>query len=161
MFRRLALATLFAAAVPTAAFAKPLWLGIEFPVNPWDQATRGGFLVVRAYHYSMPATTVITGTAEGSVGGERKSVPLAFEKTSKGGVFVLRNQWGRTGNWVLVITVSQSDAPENIAQALVEVSESGTVTAVQVPTRAERGATIPRRATRAEIEAALNGGKAY
>jgi len=161
MFRRLAFAALFAAALPTAAFAKPLWLGIEFPVNPWDQTTRGAFLVVRAYHSSMPATTLIAGTAEGTVGGQRKSIPLSFEKTSREGVFVLRNQWGSAGKWVLVITVSQSDAPDNIAQALVEVSESGTVTAVQVPTRAERGAMIPRRATRTEIEAALNGGKPY
>jgi hypothetical protein len=156
MTRRLTLATLLALSVPAALQAKPPWLSIELPPNPWDQATRGAFLIVHTYHYSRPVTGTLSGTAIGLVNGERRSLPLRFEPTGQPGDFALRNQWGTGGRWVLVITVSQGSA-ENLAQAVVQISEGGTVTGVRVPTRQERDVAIPRHATQAEIEAALRG----
>jgi hypothetical protein len=158
MSRQLILAGLLSLSVPAALQAKPPWLSIELPANPWDQATRGGFLVVHTYHYSRPATGTLSGTAIGVVNGERRSVPLTFEPTERPGDFVVRNQWGSSGRWVLVITVSQGSA-ENLAQAMVQISEGGAVTGVRVPTRQERDVAIPRPVTQAEIEAALRGGR--
>jgi hypothetical protein len=159
MTRRLAFAALLLAALPATALAGPPWISIELPANPWEPTTRGAFLVVHAYHHGIPMAAPISGTAEGFVNGQRKSIPLSFDKTSHAGIFALKNQWGNTGRWVLVITVFQGDHPEeDIAQAVVEIAD-GNVTAVRVPTTSEHEGRFPRRATRAEIEAALRGEK--
>ena len=169
MFRRsrspfalLALAAGIAAASPTPGFAKgPPWVSIEIPANPWDQTTRGAYLLVHVFHHGLPMQVEPTGTAEGVVNGQRRSVPLSFEKASRPGVYALRNQWGGAGRWVLVITVNQgAHEGDDVAQAVVEVSEDGSVSAVRVPTRTDRGQAFPRRVTQGEIDAALRSGKA-
>jgi hypothetical protein len=160
MLSRLSLALLLTAALPATAFAGPPWISIELPANPWDRDTRGAFLVVHAFHHGIPMTAPISGTAEGLVNGQRRTVSLTLEKTSHAGVFVLRNQWGNTGRWVLVITVDQGEHPgDDVAQAVVEVSEAGAVVGVRVPTRPGADG-FPRRATPAEIESTLRSGKA-
>ena len=160
MFRRVALTACLLAALPATAFAGPPWISIELPANPWEPTMRGAFLVVHAYQHGTPMAAPISGTAEGIVNGQRKSIPLNFEKTAHSGVFALKNQWGNAGRWVLVITVTQGDhADGDIAQAVVEISEQGQVTGVSVPTSAQHEGRLPRKATRAEIEAALRGGR--
>jgi len=160
----LALAAGLSAAAPSPGFAKgPPWVSIEIPANPWDETTRGAYLLVHVFHHGLPMQVEPTGTAEGLVNGQRRSVPLRFEKGSRPGVYALRNQWGGAGRWVLVITVNQGaheGAAEDIAQAVVEVAEDGTVTSVRVPTREDRGRAFPRRVTQAEIDASLRGARA-
>lgn len=156
MSRRFALALLATLALPAVALAKgPPWISIELPANPWDPSTRGAFLVVHAFHHGTPLSLPLTGVAEGVVNGQRRSIPLQFERTSRQGVYALRNQWGRDGRWVLVITVTQGDK-DDVAQAIVQIGENGQVLAVQVPTRPHREGAIPRRVTQAEIESALS-----
>jgi hypothetical protein len=155
MFSRLALVAVLAAAVPSAAFAGPPWISIELPANPWDRDTRGAFLVVHTFHHGTVIEAPLTGTAEGIVDGRRRSVTLSFEKTGRPGVYALRNQWGSSGRWVLLISVAQSAHPNDIAQAVVTVSEDGAVTSVRVPTEPGREGNLPRRATAAEVTAAL------
>lgn len=157
MNRRLSLALLLSAAVPTVLAAGPPWISIELPANPWDQTTKGAFLLVHAFHHGLPLRQPVSGTAEGMVNGQRRTVVLTTEKTSRPGVFALRNQWGNPGRWVLVLTVDRGEHPGmDVAQAVVEIAEGGAVTAVRVPTKADRDG-FPRKVTSAEIEAALRG----
>ena len=87
----LALTALVAAAAPGTAFAKgPPWVSIEIPANPWDQTTRGAYLLVHVFHHGLPMQVEPTGTAEGLVNGQRRSVPLSFEKAGRPGVYALR-----------------------------------------------------------------------
>jgi hypothetical protein len=96
----------------------------------------------------------VSGTAEGIVNGERRSVKLEFTPTSRAGAFALRKQWGDGGIWTLVIAVHQHDS--DAAQALVEVGADGEVARVQVPTRVgERNFRFPRELAPQEIDAAL------
>jgi len=156
MSRRLALALLASLSLPATLVAKgPPWISIELPANPWDPETRNAFLVVHAFHHGTPLPLPLTGTAEGMVDGKRRSVPLSFEKTSRQGAFAVRNTWGNTGRWVLVITVTQGDR-DDIAQAVVRI-DNGQVLGVQVPTSREHEGRFPRRVTKQEIEAALSG----
>ena len=155
MSSRLALAALLAVSVPSVAFAGPPWISIELPANPWDRDTRGAFLVVHTFHHGTVIDAPLTGTAEGIVDGKRRSVNLSFEKTSRPGVYALSNQWGNHGRWVLVITLSQAAHGDDVAQAVVTVAEDGTVTSVKVPTEPGREGNFPRRATAAEVTAAL------
>src|SRR5881628_516792 len=127
-----------------AAFGPP-WISIEYPANPLDQSTRGAFLLVHAFHHGTPVQAPVRGTAEGIVNGERKSVALRFETTSRPGVYALRKQWSDG--------VVQGE--EGQAQALVEIGADGAITSVQVPTRREREWTIPRKITAQEIEESL------
>ncbi|HEV8195256.1 MAG TPA: hypothetical protein VGP87_01345, partial [Gemmatimonadales bacterium] len=110
---------------------------------------------VHTFHHGTVIDAPLTGTAEGMVDGKRRSVELRFEKTSRPGVYAVNNQWGNRGRWVLVITLSQSVHGDDIAQAVVTVAEDGTVASVKVPTEPGREGPFPRRATAAEVTAAL------
>lgn len=144
-------------AVLTVAWAwpGPPWISIETPVNPWDASTRGAFLLVHAFHHGTPINLPVSGTAEGLVDGQRRSLPLTFQRTTRDGVYALRNQWGKTGEWSLILTVAQGQ--DDVAQAMVKVSGERVI-AVDVPTREGNAPyPLPRRFTKAEIEASLQG----
>lgn len=137
-----------------SAAAGPPWISIETPVNPYDATTKDAYLLVHAFHHGTPVAIPVSGTAEGIVNGERRSVKLAFTTTSRPGAFALRKQWGAAGIWTLVIAVHQHE--DDMAQALVEVGADGEVTRVQVPTRVgERDIRFPSRLSAQEIDAAL------
>jgi hypothetical protein len=150
-------------AVPVAAAADapavaptpagPPWISIEYPVNPYDQTTRGAFLLVHAFHHGTAVDFPVIGTAEGLVSGQRRSVSLEFERTSRPGVYALRKQWPNDGVWTLVVTVKQG--PEDGVSAVVELNTAGQVANVQVPTRTERGYTIPAKVAMSDVEARL------
>ena len=142
------------AATPSAAAHRsgPPWISIEYPANPLDPSTRGAYLLVHAFHHQLPVSSPVRGTAEGLIGGERKSVVLRFDSTTRPGVYALRKQWSDDGVWSLVLSVVAHD--DNMAQALVELGPDG-VTSIRVPTRREREWTIPRAITAEEIEQSL------
>lgn len=133
--------------------AGPPWVSIEYPVNPYDQTTKGAFLVVHAFHHGTPTAFPVSGTAEGIVDGQRKSIQLTFESTSRTGVFALAKQWPSSGIWTLAIAVAQG--PDDRVYAVVDLSPSGEVAAVRVPTRLQSGYTIPAPLAMNEIERSL------
>ena len=133
----------------------PPWISIEYPVNPFDRTTRGAHLLVHAYHHGTPIANPVSGTAEGVVNGERRTITLRFETTSRTGVYALRKQWPSEGAWTLVIAVTQGEGEGAVAQALVELAPSGAVASVHVPTRQHAQGAFPRRLTAQEIEAAV------
>ncbi|MEP6618178.1 MAG: hypothetical protein ABJE47_02640 [bacterium] len=138
----------------TAVLAGPPWISIETPVNPYDATTRSAFLVVHAFHHGDPVAFPVSGTAEGIVNGERRSIALEFTTTSRTGAYALKKQWGDAGVWTLVIKVTQHE--NDVAQALVELGSDGAVTRVQVPTRVgERSLPFPRELSAREIDTAL------
>ncbi|HEY2374625.1 MAG TPA: hypothetical protein VGH98_01500 [Gemmatimonadaceae bacterium] len=143
------------AATPSssARLAGPPWISIEYPANPLDPSTRGAYLLVHAFHHQIPISSPVRGTAEGVVNGERKSITLHFDTTSRPSVYALRKQWSDNGVWSPVISVAPHE--DNIAQALIELSPDGGISSVRVPTRREREWTIPRLITAQEIEQSL------
>ena len=142
-----------AAPSPPSRLAGPPWISIEYPANPLDPTTRGAYLLVHAFHHQIPMASTVSGTAEGLVGGERKSIALRFEGTGRTGVYALRKQWSDDGIWSLVISVGQHDLDP--AQALVELGADGGISSVRVPTTRQREWTIPRRITAQEVEQSL------
>jgi hypothetical protein len=131
----------------------PPWISIEYPVNPYDATTRDAFLVVHAFHHGNPMNFPVSGTAEGIVNGQRRTVPLEFARTSRTGVFALRRQWPVEGAWTLVIGVAQG--PEDRVSAIVELGRGGEVAKVTVPTRRQDGWTVPAPVVMPDVEAAL------
>lgn len=148
--RTLSLAALFSAVVVTPALglrSGPPWISIEYPVNPLDASMRGAFLLVHVFHHATPIVYPVEGTAEGIVNGERRSIKLEFTETSRTGVYGLKRMWPTEGVWTLVI--------KGGATAVVELGADGEVASVRVPSRQERGWTIPTDVSMTEIDRAL------
>jgi hypothetical protein len=144
-----------ALAVVAALFVGPPWISIEYPVNPHDQSMRGAMLLVHVFHHSTPTAYPIEGTAEGIVNGERRSIKLKFTETARPAVYGLSRQWPTEGVWTLVIKMSPGDQGTDVASAVVELGPQGEIASVRVPTREERGWTIPTDVSMAEIDRAL------
>ena len=143
------------APTPAPAPVGPPWISIEYPVNPYDATTRDAFLVVHAFHHGSPMAFPVSGTAEGLVNGQRRSINLEFTKASRTGEFALRKQWPDQGTWTLVIGVMQG--PEDRVTAIVDLGADGQVAKVSVPTRRENGWVIPAKVAMADIDAGLRG----
>lgn len=83
------------------------WMSLEMPANPMDQTTREAVLLVHVFLHENHAGFRVTGSAEGLVDGERRSIPLEFARTSRPGVYALSQQWPSRGQWVLDIGIEE------------------------------------------------------
>jgi hypothetical protein len=98
----------------------------------------------------------VTGTAEGIVNGKRQSMALDIRPGSQPGMYVVRWQRPAVGRWVLVINSGSGGVTD--ATAVVEISPTGGVAGVTVPTHAIGGGWIsPRAVGAAEIDGLLQG----
>ena len=131
----------------------PPWISIELPVNPYDQSQRGTFLLVHSFHHGTAMGYIVTGTAEGIVKGERRSVKLEFSGTAREGVYALRQTWPTEGTWTLVIKANQG--PDDAATAVVDLGPDGAVAAVRVPTMQRGQWTLPAPVSLGDVDAAL------
>lgn len=122
MILALPLVTARSTSDPTPTAYGPPWLSVEMPANPLDPATRGAAFVVHTYRHSRPEATPLTGTAEGVVDGERRSIPLAFRPTGQPGVFAVDQSWPEAGAWVLAISTTER------VHMLIEMADDGGVT---------------------------------
>lgn len=134
-------------AIATAAIAGPPWISIEAPANPFDPGSRGAFLVVHTYHHEVSTPYVISGTAEGIVNGQRRSVRLDARPTGRAGSSAIHKNWGDEGVWVLKIGVEDVEVG-----AAVGIGADGELSFVRVP-RGRNGA--PRQVARGEVETML------
>jgi hypothetical protein len=156
LLRTFALVTALTLTASTAAYAGPPWIAIEYPANPFDRTSRDAFLTVRTYHHGDLMGKTVTGTAEGVVNGKRQSMALDIRPGSQPGVYAVRWQRPAVGRWVLVINSGGGGVVD--ATAVVEISPSGGIAGVTVPTRAIGGGWIsPRAVAAAEIDGLLQG----
>ena len=139
--RSLVLAACTSALIAVPVLAGPPWISIEIPVNPYDQSARGAFLLVHAFHHGTPMGFIVSGTAEGMVNGERRSLKLDFDETS------------REGTWALVIKTNQGQ--DDAATAVIDLGAEGEVVAVRLPTMQRGRWTVPAPVALADIDAAL------
>ena len=147
------LAAALSALLAAPALAGPPWISIELPVNPYDESTRGAFLLVHEFHHGTPVSYIVTGTAEGIVNGERRSIKLEFSETAHEGVFALKRMWPAEGVWTLVIKANQG--PDDAATAVVELGSDGEVASIRVPMMQRGRWTVPAPVSLGDIDAAL------
>ena len=140
-----------AAAVAVLAFAGGFTFTIGSSVASQDFRFKTAAFVFRTEGCSDPAKVQVSGTAEGLVNGERRSVPLKVAATSKPGVYAVNQDWPSEGAWVVNLKGSCDGAN---AGALVPIGPHGFIR--------ESAKFFPRAATNAEIETSLkalaNGG---
>lgn len=156
LLRTFALVTALTITAFSSAAAGPPWIAIEYPANPFDRTSRDAFLTVRTYHHGDLMAKTVTGTAEGIVNGKRQSMKLDIRPGSLPGMYAVRWQRPAAGRWVLVISSGRAGVAE--ATAVVEISPTGGVAGVTVPTRAiGNGWIAPRPVAAAEIDGLLQG----
>jgi len=146
-FSLIAVASALLAVPALARVVGPAWISIEYPVNPHDQTMRNAYLLVHCFHHSEPVACPLTGTAEGIVNGERRSIQLTFTETRRDGVYALSKEWPSEGVWTLVIRGS--------ATAVVDIGSNGQVASVRVPSRQQGGWTVPVDVAMSEIDQSL------
>ena len=140
----------------STALAGPPWIAIEYPANPFDRTSRDAFLTVRTYHHGQIIAKTVTGTAEGVVNGKRQSMKLDIRPGSQPGMYVVRWERPALGRWVLVINSGNQGIID--ATAVVEISPTGGVANVSVPTQSYGNGWIgPRPVAAAEIDGLLQG----
>jgi hypothetical protein len=143
-----------AAAAPTSLAARvlakwPPWLSIESPVNPFDNSAHGAaFLIHATVREGTPTVADLTGTAEGLVGGVRRTMTLRIDTTSRPTVFAVRKQWPSEGTWLLRFAFHSTTA-------IVTLDKAGNVAGATVPTVTQSGSQIPREVAAREIDALL------
>jgi hypothetical protein len=146
--------------------ASPLAEGFTFtiasPVASQDFRAKGAVFVFRTEGCADTAKAQISGTAEGILKGERKSVSLQVV-AMKPGVYAVYQGWPPEGSWVVNLrgtcptaTPDESRAPrQDVAGALVPIGPQGFIR--------ESAKFFSRAATDAEIEKSLKaltqGGK--
>ena len=145
--------SLIATAAPSSGAARivkwPPWLSIEAPVNPWDPASRGVAFYVRALRRDgTPGVAELAGTADGLVGGVRRTLPLEFTATSRPGVFSVRRSWPTDGAWVVRVSLQNTTA-------LVTLDRDGNVASVRIPTDRTSDGLIPRAVSQREVDSTL------
>jgi hypothetical protein len=156
LLRSVTLASALTLIAFSSALAGPPWIAIEYPANPFDRNSRDGFLTVRTYHHGNLMARTVTGTAEGIVNGKRQTMRLDIRAGSQPGMYVVRWQRPANGRWVLVINAGERGVVD--ASAVVEISPTGGIAGVTVPTRHVGDGWIgPRPVAAAEIEGLLQG----
>src|SRR2546426_9154940 len=153
--RSFGVATVLSVLLAAPALAGPPWISIELPANPYDQATRGAFLLVHAFHHGQPVAYLLTGTAEGIVNGERRSIKVEFSETTRDGVYALKRMWPSDGVWALVIKANQG--PDDAATAVIELGPEGEVAAIRVPVMQRGQWAVPVPVSLGEVVPALKG----
>lgn len=121
---RVALAVLLVPALAAPALGCPPQISIE---RPAARSAGDAFLLVHASRGCHSGTLTVTGTAEGLVGGTRRSIPLEVASTDTDAVYRVRRQWPNQGVWVLRLVVRVG---EGSATALVGVNASGEIATV-------------------------------
>lgn len=144
---------MFSAILALALVVGPPWISIEYPANPLDPTTRGGYLLVHSFHHQAAAQAQIAGEAVTWENGQRRAIPLRFESTSRPGVYKLAKQWTDGVPYVLVITAGEGE--HGSATALVSVTAAGLVAKVEVPSEPYRDFRVPRAPRDGEVAAAF------
>lgn len=130
------------------AFAGQPSLRVTLPADHTDGLRRGGFLVVHGHRHAERFPLTLTGSAEGFVDGQRRSIPLQFVRdTLDGSIMVVTQNWGGNGPWVLNIGGGY-DSSRVATGIVVGVDPRGVPTLVRVPRNAMGGA---RMATGREV----------
>lgn len=107
-------------------------------------------LIVRAFGCHQPSRAKVTGTAEGLVEGERRSVPLTMKSVDKG-VWAVEAQWPAEGTWVLAFSGTYRN---QFSSVLVEVGADGNV-AMQKNGHKPQAQILHRKLSTRDVESAL------
>ncbi len=106
--------------------------------------------LVRADGCHQPSQAKVSGTAEGLVDGQRRSVKLKLTSVGEG-VYTVARQWPAEGTWVLAVTGTYRGY---VSSVLIGVGADGKA-ALKKGGADLQVRTLPRALTNADVEGAL------
>src|SRR5216683_2167063 len=133
-----------ACAAAALVLADGFTFNLGSPVASQDYQAKGAAFVFRTQGCAEPAKSKISGTAEGLVKGERRSVALKVVAMPKPGVYAVYRNWPAEGEWVVNLKGACANAS---AGAIVPIGPKGFIR--------ESSKFYPRPATDAEIDTSL------
>jgi len=110
-------------AIASPALAGGFQLSVETPTGSTDPQLKEVVLIARTFGCHQPADARLSASAEGLVGGVRKSLPLELRSIGSG-VYAIREQWPSEGTWVLALTGAYNGMTSSV---LVELGPNGKV----------------------------------
>ena len=113
-------------------------------------ADRDAILTVEAQGCQDYSQAHVTGTAEGTVDGKRRSIALELAATGRPGAYMVRRQWPERGKWVLVF---HSVAWGRTTSTIVSLAPDGRLPPDSAPSQGIR--MMMRPVNSEDIEAAL------
>jgi hypothetical protein len=111
-----------------------------------DFKAKKAVIVVRSRLCADEASVRITGTAEGIINGQRRSVPLTLVSLPTPGVHAVQRQWPEGGEWVLHLR-GTCPALKVTASTIVPPGKNGFIR--------EKTQVLSEPATAAQVDAAL------
>lgn len=103
--------------IPLVLFIAAIAFAGGFQLSVESGSSRSEALIVKTFGCHVPSDAKLSGTAEGIVNGERKTVNLQF-KHDKKGVFTIAKQWADEGVWIVTIRGKYNGMTSN---AIVEI----------------------------------------
>jgi len=103
-------------------FAGGFWLQLGNPIASHDAKARNAVVIVRPWGCHSPEAAKLSGTAEGMVHGERRTVTLELTPLSETATYAVMRQWPADGAWVLRVTAT---LPGATTSALIPVTAEG------------------------------------
>jgi len=100
-------------------FAGALLVQIGDPAANPEAVAKHAVVVARITACRSPEKTTLTATAEGSVNGERRSIPLKVSALSTAGTFAIVREWPDEGNWVVKLVATNPDYKNYAISVLV------------------------------------------
>lgn len=104
--RRLGTLLLLVAGAALTLFGGTMVIEFGSPDTPAARAHHA-VLTFRSVGCHDPATVDYQATAEGTVNGNRRSVPLTVTPLGEPGMFSVAREWPSEGRWVVVVNASQ------------------------------------------------------
>jgi hypothetical protein len=133
------------AALALAALAgEPFTFRLGSPVAAQDFQFKSAAFVFRTEGCAEPEKPEVSASAEGLVGGSRRSIAVKVFNTSKPGVYAIGQSWPSEGRWVVHL---KGTCGGQRTAAVVPMGPKGFVR--------ESAKFYPRPATASEIEASL------
>jgi hypothetical protein len=126
------------------AIAEGFTFAIGNPVASQDFRFKSAAFALRTEGCAEPAKSQISGTAEGMVKGERRSVVLRVMPASKPGVYAVDQNWPPEGEWVVSL---RGTCAGQSAGAIIPMGPKGFIR--------ESSKFFPRPPTDAEVDASL------
>jgi len=116
--RTLALGTLVTLSLAGAAQGGGIQMSAERVEAPFPRNTNGTVLYVNTFECGRAHDFKLEATAEGIVGGERSSIPLAVTSAGREGRFSIARQWPLEGEWLLIVTTEAWNHTANLVVRL-------------------------------------------
>ncbi len=132
--------------IPLVLFIAAIAFAGGFQLSVESGSSRSEALIVKTFGCHVPSDAKLTGTAEGIVNGERKTVNLQFKHDEKG-IFTVAKQWADEGVWVITIRGKYNGMNSN---AIIEVDSKSNLKLAKGETAYDMKVKIVNRDVKSE-----------